>query len=402
MRADVDVEVVLVALVAEQGVRLRQGGGVDVLPEAGQLALLVRQAPGVEVEVEGVVVHDVLLQPLDAAVRGHGLEAFEPGVVAPGPDAGRHDVGEHERVHQLGEDEHLHVGERHRRGLALEVARSRGSLERNDRGSLRWSHLYRPERRRHPPRSALACGRRALARLPALSPPAGAWDVAAAVVSAVSGARVSATGALSAAGSEADSTIAAGSATSSDSAGGASSSPTGSGASSCAASSGASSMAGCSGPICSSRASTLRCMRAGNSNCNSNSEVENVEQPLGFSGFDRDEGLRQRALRLVGVELRHLRPGVERVLEVGGKQGRGQHHFDLLGQAVITGIEVVRQEAAQQSPADGRGRLGAVGEHLGGSVVLGGDAGRDVGAQARAGTAWPARRDSCSRCRCRG
>ncbi len=121
VRADVDVEVVLVAFVAEQGVGLRQRLRIDVVLEPGDLLLLVGEPPGVEIEVEGVVVHDVLLEAGDAPVGGHGLDPGEPGVFAPFPDAGRHDVGQHQAVHQLGEDEHLHVGERHRRGLALQV-----------------------------------------------------------------------------------------------------------------------------------------------------------------------------------------------------------------------------------------------------------------------------------------
>ncbi len=42
MRADVDVEVVLVAFVAEKGVGLSERLGVDVVLEAGDLAALGR------------------------------------------------------------------------------------------------------------------------------------------------------------------------------------------------------------------------------------------------------------------------------------------------------------------------------------------------------------------------
>ncbi len=71
VRADVDVEVVLVAFIAEQGVRLGKRLGVHVVLEPVDLALLVREAPGVEVEVEGVMVHDVLLESGDAPIGGH-------------------------------------------------------------------------------------------------------------------------------------------------------------------------------------------------------------------------------------------------------------------------------------------------------------------------------------------
>ncbi len=122
VRANIDVEVVLVAFVAEKGVGLRQRFRAHIILEPFHLPLLGGKPPGVEVEVERVVVHDVLLQPGDATVGCHRLDAREPGIVTPLPDTGRHDVGQHAGVHQLGKDEHFHVGERHRRGLALQIA----------------------------------------------------------------------------------------------------------------------------------------------------------------------------------------------------------------------------------------------------------------------------------------
>ena len=119
MAADVDVVVVDVALVAEEGVGLGDLVGREEGCEAGELALLGGEAPGLEVEVERVVVHDVLAEALEALLRAHLADAVEPRKVAPGPEARGEDVREHERVHQLGEHEDLHVGERDRRRFLL-------------------------------------------------------------------------------------------------------------------------------------------------------------------------------------------------------------------------------------------------------------------------------------------
>lgn len=126
--ADVDVEVVLVALVAEEGVALGEDVEVDEVAEARQLAFLGGEAPGVEVEVELVVVHDELLEAQDAAVGAELLHLGEPGVVAPFPDPGGHDVGEDETVEQVGEDEDLHVGEAGGGRIEFELVAGRGRV----------------------------------------------------------------------------------------------------------------------------------------------------------------------------------------------------------------------------------------------------------------------------------
>ncbi len=115
MRPDVDVEVIFVALVTEQRVRLRQHAGVHEVCEALQLALFGSEPPGVEIQIESVVVHDVLLETVDARHHAPALDAVEPRVVAPAPDHRRHQIGQHKAVHEIREYEHLHVGERHRR-----------------------------------------------------------------------------------------------------------------------------------------------------------------------------------------------------------------------------------------------------------------------------------------------
>ena len=113
MAADVDVVVVDVALVAEEGVGLGYLVGGEEGGEAGELALLGGEPPGLEVEVERVVVHDVLAETLEAPLRAHLADAVEPRKVTPGPEARGEDVREHEGVHKFGEHEYLHVGERH-------------------------------------------------------------------------------------------------------------------------------------------------------------------------------------------------------------------------------------------------------------------------------------------------
>ena len=111
--ADVDVVVVGVAVVAEEGVGRGDFVGGEEGREAGEFAFLVGEAPGLEVEVEGVVVHDVLAKTLEALLRAHLADAVKPREIAPGPEARGENVREHEGVHQFGEHEDLHVGERH-------------------------------------------------------------------------------------------------------------------------------------------------------------------------------------------------------------------------------------------------------------------------------------------------
>ena len=55
------------------------------------------------------MIHDVLLQALKPAVGLHLADVVEPGVLPPLPQAGRHNIRQHEAVHQFWEDEHFHV-----------------------------------------------------------------------------------------------------------------------------------------------------------------------------------------------------------------------------------------------------------------------------------------------------
>ena len=128
MAADVDVVVVGVALVAEERVRGGNLLGRQERREALQLDRLLRQAPRVKVEVEGVVVHDVLPQALQPLLGAHLADAREPFQLAPPPQARREDVREHERKHQFRKDEDLHVGERRRRGFLFIANRSHVSV----------------------------------------------------------------------------------------------------------------------------------------------------------------------------------------------------------------------------------------------------------------------------------
>ena len=119
---DIDVEIVLVSGIAEEGVALADGLLIDERREPGQFLLLGGQAPGVEVEVELVVIDDELFEALHAPVNGLFLQVLEPGIFAPGPHPRRHDVGQHQAVQQVREDEDLHVGQGHRGGKLLEFS----------------------------------------------------------------------------------------------------------------------------------------------------------------------------------------------------------------------------------------------------------------------------------------
>jgi len=123
MLADVDVEVVLIARVAEQRVAAGDLLGTDHVPEAVDFRLLFGQAPGLQVEVEVELVHDVLPHSHQPAVARLAFELGEAIDLTPPPQQRAHDVGQHEAVHQLREDEHLHVRERDRRRILLQVLR---------------------------------------------------------------------------------------------------------------------------------------------------------------------------------------------------------------------------------------------------------------------------------------
>jgi len=111
MPADVQIKIELVAFVAEERVAFGNGFRREKWRETIQLALLRGQAPGFEVEIEHIMIHDVLLQAQDAAVRSQLGEIGKPRVFPPLPDQWRHQVGQHQRIHQAGEHKDFHVGE---------------------------------------------------------------------------------------------------------------------------------------------------------------------------------------------------------------------------------------------------------------------------------------------------
>ena len=127
--ADVDVVVVDVALVAEERVGAGDLVRREERREAGEFGLLRREAPGLQVEVERVVVHDVLAKALEALLRAHRADAGEPIEVSPRPEARREDVGEDEGVHERGEDEDLHVRERAGRRFFFKGNRIHGRFQ---------------------------------------------------------------------------------------------------------------------------------------------------------------------------------------------------------------------------------------------------------------------------------
>ncbi len=83
--------------------------GERKLEKRAKFASLVCETPRLQVEVEDVVIYDVLLQALKPAVRLHLADAMEPRVVSPLPQAGGHDIRQHQAVHQFREDEHFHI-----------------------------------------------------------------------------------------------------------------------------------------------------------------------------------------------------------------------------------------------------------------------------------------------------
>lgn len=110
--ADVHVEIVLVAGVAEQGVAAGDVFGGDVVFESRQLDVFMGQAPSVQVEVELVLVHDVLAHPHEVAVGAFAFQFFKRVLIAPAPQHRAHDVGQDDAVHQLRVDENLHIRQR--------------------------------------------------------------------------------------------------------------------------------------------------------------------------------------------------------------------------------------------------------------------------------------------------
>jgi hypothetical protein len=48
------------------------------------------------------------------------MDLTEPGVIAPGPDNGTHNVGKDKGIKKFGKNKDLHVGERKSRGIFLQ------------------------------------------------------------------------------------------------------------------------------------------------------------------------------------------------------------------------------------------------------------------------------------------
>jgi len=121
--ADVNIEVVFVAVVAEQGVALSYFVGGDEGLEPGKLFGLGGEAPGLKVEIEVKLVHYELLEAHQSFVAAFAFELFEAVEVAPGPYNGAHNVGQDEAVHQFRKYEDLHIGKGHRRTVFFQLIR---------------------------------------------------------------------------------------------------------------------------------------------------------------------------------------------------------------------------------------------------------------------------------------
>ena len=109
MTADIEREIVLIALITEQRIALTDCGLVHVRRESFEFTLLGGESPGVEIQVELVLINDELLEAQDATVRLQRVDVLEPLVLAPGPEAGREDVGQNEAVEQFRKDKNLHI-----------------------------------------------------------------------------------------------------------------------------------------------------------------------------------------------------------------------------------------------------------------------------------------------------
>ena len=136
MLSDSNVEIVGVPLIAEKRVGTGNLLWREEIAESFQFSLLPRQAPRLQIEVEDVVVHDELLDALDALVGAHGGEIVEPGILTPPPNTRRENVRQDQTVHQFGKDEQLHIGERHGGGLAFGETVVHGETERRTRGVI--------------------------------------------------------------------------------------------------------------------------------------------------------------------------------------------------------------------------------------------------------------------------
>ena len=90
--ADVEIEIIFIPFITKQGIRPRQGFHIDEIPETTDLGLLIGEAPGIEIEVEIIMLHHVLLHPVHFLQRPLFIDARKPGIIPPFPDLGRHDV----------------------------------------------------------------------------------------------------------------------------------------------------------------------------------------------------------------------------------------------------------------------------------------------------------------------
>ncbi len=105
----VHIEVVLIPFIAEKGIGPCKGFGTDEVTESRQFLLFGGEPPGVQVQVELVMVHDVLLDPQNPSIRLHSFQAAKPGIIPPSPNPWGHDICQDKTVDQFGKDEHFHV-----------------------------------------------------------------------------------------------------------------------------------------------------------------------------------------------------------------------------------------------------------------------------------------------------
>ena len=121
MTTDINVEIVLVSFITKQGIGLLEDISIYKFPKTVDLGLFVCQPPCLQVEVEVIMLHDVLLHPLDPFDRRHSFDLPEPLVLTPLPDFGRENVCKHQGIEKFRKYKDLHVGEREGAGVFFEV-----------------------------------------------------------------------------------------------------------------------------------------------------------------------------------------------------------------------------------------------------------------------------------------
>ena len=119
--ADIQIKVEPIAFIAKKRIAAGNSLAVHEGCKPLEFPFLRGQTPCLEIEVKCVVIHDVLLQPLDTPVGRQLGEVGKPRIFPPLPDARRHQIGQHQRKKQVGKNKNFHIGQGGRRGVFFEA-----------------------------------------------------------------------------------------------------------------------------------------------------------------------------------------------------------------------------------------------------------------------------------------